>query len=61
MVEVAVAMDVETIASGSLSFYSAVAEMDLDSVATVVDATVVATTDAASFFQKGLRYAASYT
>lgn len=47
------AMVVEMTVSGSSFSYSAVAEMDSDLVATVVDATVAATTDAASYFERG--------
>ena len=49
LVEAAVAMVVEMTVSGSSFSYSAVAEMDSDLVAMVVDATVDATTDAASY------------
>ena len=54
MAEAAVAMVAEmTAVSGSSFFYSAVAEMDSDLAETVVDATVVATTDAASYLGRG--------
>lgn len=52
MAEVAVATVAEmTAVSGSSSFYSAVAETDSVSVATVVAATADATTDAANHWQ----------
>ena len=53
LAEAAVAMAVAMTVFGLSSSYSAVAEMDSDSVATVVDATVVATTDAASYLGRG--------
>lgn len=54
MAEVAVATVAEmTAVSGSSSFYSAVAETDSVSVATVVAATADATTDAASYLGRG--------
>ena len=53
LAEAAAIMVVETTVSGSSSSYSAVAEMDSDLVATVVDATVAATTDAANHFGRG--------
>lgn len=54
LAEVAVATVAEmTAVSGSSSFYSAVAETDSVSVATVVAATADATTDAASYLGRG--------
>ncbi len=53
LAEAAATMAVAMTVSGSSFFYSAVAEMDSDLVATVVDATVVATTDAASYLERG--------
>lgn len=46
------AMVAEMTVSGSSFFYSAVAEMDLDSVATTVVVAADATTDAASYLQR---------
>ena len=53
LAEVAVAMVVEMTVSGLSFSYSAVAEMDSDLVAMDADATVVATTDAASYLGRG--------
>ena len=53
LAEAAVAMVVEMTVSGLSFSYSAVVEMDSDLVAMDVDATVVATTDAASYFERG--------